>query len=202
MIHKSREREGLFPEQIDHVLQIIDCFFAENLVVAKWVLPVPPLALEVLADKRRGELRFAHGYRYSKGKYRIDETMRIPDADKAFSAETTHLERVIWDNVHLLNQLHFRHAIPKLRIDIVELASEKLFGSLLFSQKVGVWRDHSNTNDVLVERNEPGPVKFSRVKDHSIVFRIFARSAGATDGARGLREEGDLLVVVAKIFGT
>src|SRR5437588_7697295 len=129
MIHESREGEGLFPEQIDHVFQVIDCFFAEDLVVGKRVLPVAPFTLEILADKRRGELRFAHGYRYSKGKYRIDETMRVTDADKAFPAEAADLERVIWDNMYLFNQVHFRHAIPKLRVDIVVLVSEKLFGS-------------------------------------------------------------------------
>src|SRR5262245_18815380 len=150
MIHESRECEGLFPKQIDHVFQIIDCFFAENLMLVKRILPISVLTLKVLADNRRGELRFAHGYRYSKGKYRIDETMGIADADKAFPAEAAHLIRVIRDNMHLLNQVHFRYAIPKLRVNVVELVSEKLFGSLLFSQKVRVRRDHSHTDDVLV----------------------------------------------------
>src|SRR5215472_12105860 len=112
MIHKSREGEGLFPEQIDHVFQVIDCFFTENLILAKRVFPVSVLTLEILADNRRGELRFAHGHRYAKRKYRIDETMSIPDADKALPAEAAYLVRVIWDNVHLLNQVHFRYAIP------------------------------------------------------------------------------------------
>src|SRR6516164_8028910 len=151
MIHESCKGEGLFPEQIDHVFQVIDCFFAENLMVVKWILPVSPLAFEILADERRGELRFAQGYRYSKGKYRIDETMRITDANKAFSAEAAHLVRVIRDNMHLLNQLHFRYTIPKLRVDIVVLVPEKLFGSLFFGEKVRIWRDHSDTNNFLVE---------------------------------------------------
>src|SRR5437868_7525355 len=155
MIHESREGEGLFPEQIDHVFQVIDCFFAEDLVVGKRVLPVAPFTLEILADKRRGELRFAHGYRYSKGKYRIDETMRVTDADKAFPAETAHLVRVVGNNMHLLNQVQFRNTIPNLRVDVVELIAEKLFRSLFFGQKVRVWRDHSDADNVLVERNEP-----------------------------------------------
>src|SRR6266550_9409230 len=198
MIHESREGEGLFPEQIDHVFEIIDCFFAENLMLAKRVFPVSVLTLEIIADNRRGELRFAHGYRYSEGKYRIDETMRITDADRAFPAEATHLIRVIWDNVHLLYQVHFRYAIPKLRVDIIVLVSEKLFGSLLFREKVRIWRDHSYTNNFLVERNEPRPMKLFRVEDHSVVFRIFAGGGGATDGVGSLREEGNLLVVVTK----
>src|SRR5262245_10392420 len=155
MIHECRKGEGLFPEQIDHVFQVIDCFFAENLMLAKRVLPVSVLTLEIFADNRRGELRFAHGHRYSEGKYRIDETMRITDADKAFPAEAAHLVRVIWDNMHLLNQLHLRYTIPKLRVDIVVLVPEKLFGSLLFREEVRIWRDHSYANNVLVERNEP-----------------------------------------------
>src|SRR5437667_2474937 len=202
MIHESREGEGLFPEQIDHVFQIIDRFFAEELVLGKRVFPVPPAASEVLADERRGELRFAHGHRYSEGKYRIDETVRIADADKAFPAETAHLVGVVGDNVHLLNEVHFRYSIPKLRVDIVELVPEKLFGSLLFGEKVCVGRDHSYTDNVLVEWNEPRPVKLFRVEDQSVVFRFLTRSAGATDGAGDLREERDLLVVVTKIFWT
>src|SRR5256886_17522862 len=172
MIHESREGEGLFPKQIDHVFQIIDCFLAENLVLAKWVFPVSVLTFEVLADKRRRERGFAHGYRYSKGTYRIDETMRITDADKAFPAEAAYLVRVIWDNMHLLNEVHFRYAIPKLRVNIVELVPEKLFRSLLFREKVRVWRDHSYTNNLFVERNEPRPMKLFRVEDHSVVFSI------------------------------
>src|ERR1041385_9557146 len=186
MIHESREGEGLFPEQVNHVFQVIDRFFAENLMILKGILPVSPFALEVLANQRRGELRFAHGYRYPKGKYRIDETMRITDADKAFPTEAPHLVRIIWDNVHLLNQVHFRYPIPKLRVDIVVLVSEKLFRSLLFRKKVRIWRDHSYANNFLVERNEPRPMKLFRVEDHSVVFRIFARGIGSTDGASGL----------------
>src|SRR5437773_2206852 len=138
MIHESREGEGLFPEHIDHVFQVIDRFFAEELLVGKRVSPVSPAALEVLANKRRGELRFSRGHRYSEGKYRIDETVRITDADKAFPAEAAHLVGVIWDNMHLLNQVHFRYAIPKFRVDIVELVPDKLFGSLLSGEKVCV----------------------------------------------------------------
>ena len=112
--------------------------------------------------------------------------MRVTDADKAFPAEAAHLEGVIWNNMHLLNELHFRYAIPKLRIDIVVLVAEKLFGSLLFREKVRIWRDHSYANNVLVQRNKPRPVKLFRVKNNRIVFRILARSSGATDCAGDL----------------
>src|SRR5213592_4625937 len=138
MIHESREGEGLFPEQIDHVFQVIDCFFAENLMLAKRVFPVSVLTLEIFANNRRGEFRFAHGYRYSKGKYRIDETMRITDADKPFPAEAAHLVGVIWDNVHLLNQVQFRYAIPNLRVDIVELVDAHRFIDPIYSFGVSV----------------------------------------------------------------
>src|SRR5436190_5784561 len=126
----------------------------------------------------------------------------MTDADKAFPAEAAHLVGVVGDNVHLLNQLHLRYAIPKLRVDVVELIPEKLFGSLFFGQKVSAGRDHSYTNNVVIERNEPCPVKLFRVEDQSIVFRIFTRNARATDGAGHLREKGDLLVIVTEIFRT
>src|ERR1043166_8733738 len=110
----------------------------------------------------------------------------LPISDKAFAAKAAHLEGVVRDNVHLLNQVQLGYTIPDLRIDVVELISEKLFGSLLFGQKIRVWRDHSHTDNVLVDRNEPGPVKLSRVEDQRIVFRFFAGSAGATDRSRNL----------------
>src|SRR5437667_7373191 len=186
MIDEGREGEGLFPEQVDHVFKIIDPLLAENLVLGKRVSSVSPIALEVLANNRRGELRFAHGHGESERKYRIDETVRVTDADKAFPAEAAHLVGVVGDNVHLLNQVQLRYAIPKLRVDVIELVPEKLFGSLLFGQKVRVRRDHSHTDNVVIKRNEPCPVKLFRVEDQSIVFGIFARNARATDGAGDL----------------
>src|SRR6266487_481535 len=175
MIHESREGEGLFPEQIDHVFQIIDRSFAEELVVGKRVFPVSPAALEVLANKRRGELRFARGHRYSEGKYRVDETVRVTDADKAFPAEAAHLIGVVWDDMHLLNQVHLGYATPNFRVDVVKLIPEELFWSLLFRKKVSPRRDHSHTDNVPVDRNEPRPMKLLRVEDQRVVLRGFAR---------------------------
>src|SRR4030095_2729669 len=110
MIHESRKGERLFPEQVDHVFKIIDRFFAEELVLGEWVCPVSPVALEVLADHRRGKLPFTHGHRYSEGKYRIDETVRITDTEKTFPAKAAHLVGVVRYNMHLLNQVQLRYA--------------------------------------------------------------------------------------------
>ena len=63
MIDEGCEGEGLFPEEVDHVFKIIDPLLAENLVVGKWIHPVAPLALQLLADTRGGELPFTHGHR-------------------------------------------------------------------------------------------------------------------------------------------
>src|SRR5207249_8155453 len=124
------------------------------------------------------------------------------DADKAFPAEAAHLVGVVGDNVHLLNQVQLRYAISKLRVDVVELIPEKLFGGLLLGQKVRVWRHHSDADYVVIQRNEPRPMKLFRVENKRVVFRIFARSAGATDSTGDLREEGDLLVVITEVFRT
>src|SRR5947208_9206013 len=104
--------------------------------------------------------------------------------------------------MHLLNQVHLRYALPNLRVDVVELIPEKLFGSLLFGQKIRARRDHSHTDNVIVERNEPSPVKLFCVENQSVVFRLFSRNARATDSTGDLREEGDLLVIIAEIFRT
>src|SRR5262249_37069765 len=123
-------------------------------------------------------------------------------ADEAFPAETAHLVGVVGDNMHLLNQVQFGYAIPEFRVDVVEFIPEKLFGSLLFGQKVRARRDHSHADNILLERNEPRSMKLFLVEDQRVIFRIFARSARATDGTGDLREEGDLLVIVTEIFRT
>ena len=73
---------------------------------------------------------------------------------------------------------------------------------MLFLQKVSPRRDHSDADDVLIERDEPSPVELLRIKNQCVVFRVFARSAGASDGAGDLRKKGDLLVVAADVFWT
>ena len=45
-------------------------------------------------------------------------------------------------------------------------------------------------------------MKLSRVENKRVVFRIFSRNARASDGAGYLRKEGDLFVIVTKIFRT
>src|SRR5438128_2849955 len=102
--------------------------------------------------------------------------MRVTDADKAFPAEAAHLIGVVRDNMHLLNQVHLGYATPKFWVDVVKLIPEELFWSLLFRKEVSPRRDHPDADDILIEWNEPGPVKFLRVEDQCIVPRGFARN--------------------------
>src|SRR4029077_11677973 len=97
--------------------------------------------------------------------------------------------------MHFLNQIHLRYPTPNFRDDVIELIPEKLFGSLLFGQKVGSRRDPSHTDNVLVECKERPPTTRPRGKDQCVVLRLFARNARATDGACDLRKKGDLFVV-------
>src|SRR5713101_1312428 len=104
--------------------------------------------------------------------------------------------------MHLLNQVHVGYTTPNFWVDVVKLIPEELFWSLLFRKEVSAGRDHSHTDNVPVDRNEPRPMKLLRVEDHSVVFRLFARNARATDGTGDLREKGDLLVIATDIFRT
>src|SRR5438445_1749118 len=101
-MHESRENERLFPEQINHVFKIIDPFFAKNLLLGERGRFVASLHLKILAHTRGSELRFAHGHGKPEGKYRIDETVRIADANETFGAKAMDLIRIIRDKMQLL----------------------------------------------------------------------------------------------------
>ena len=189
VIYKIRESERLFPEQVDHVLKVIDSFFTESLVLSKRVSFVAPLAFKICANQRGSEFSFAHGDGQAEGKYWINEPVSVPNAEKAFSREATDLVGVVGDDMHLLDQLHLGNTAPDFRINVVKLIAEELLRGLLFLQKVSPRRDHSDADDVLIERDEPSPVELLRIKNQCVVFRVFARSAGASDGAGDLRKK-------------
>src|SRR5882724_671413 len=201
-MHESRESERLFPEQINHVFKIIDPFFTKNLVLSEWVCFVASFPFKILAYTRGGKLRFAHGHGKPEGKYRVDETMRIADANETFPAKATDLIRVIGDNMHLLDQLHLRNTARDFRVDLIKVTSEEFLSGLLFLQKVGPRYDQPNADNLLIKGDEPRPVELFLVKNQCVVFRIFARSAGVANSALDLREKSDMFVVAADIFGT
>src|SRR4030095_1918545 len=171
-VDKGREGERLLPEEVDHILKVIDPFLARHLVLFERILFVVEFPLEKLAHDRSGEFRFPHRHRYAEGKDRINETVRVTDADKPFPTEPAHLKRVIGNHVHLLSQVELRNAASYLGIDLIDLAPEVFLRRLFLLQKLRPWRHHSQADHFLVDRDEPSPVKFLIVKDEGIVLGL------------------------------
>jgi len=135
VIYKIRESERLFPEQVDHVLKVIDSFFTESLVLSKRVSFVAPLAFKICANQRGSEFSFAHGDGQAEGKYWINEPVSVPNAEKAFSREATDLVGVVGDDMHLLDQLQLWYTAPDFRTDVCKARYGKTPLGSAFSPK-------------------------------------------------------------------
>ena len=67
---------------------------------------VASFALEICQHMRHSKLCFPQSGRDAKGKNRIDEPMRVADANITFSAKTANLVGIVWNYVHFLDQLY------------------------------------------------------------------------------------------------
>src|SRR5947199_1504634 len=81
---KAGKSEGLSPKQVNHVLKVVGPHFAEEHVLREWIGQVATFALEICQHMRHSRLSFSQTGRDAKGKDRIDETMGVPNANKAF----------------------------------------------------------------------------------------------------------------------
>src|SRR5712691_9995217 len=130
LMNKDCESKRLLPKQVDHFFQVIDAFFTEEHVLGEWIGLVAAFALEVLADPRSGELRFAHRSRKAERKYWVDETMRVTDADESFAAEAPHLIRVVWDDMHLLDELDLGYSAGKVGVNFGKIIAKEILRRL------------------------------------------------------------------------
>ena len=62
----------------------------------------------------------------------------------------------------------------QFRIDLRQVAAKKFLRRLLVRDEFRRRHDQTQTNDLLVDRNEPGPVKLLFVKDEGIILRHLA----------------------------
>src|SRR5476649_2803700 len=152
-MHKGREGKGLFPEEIDHVFQVIDALLAGHLMPGERILLTIELALEVLAHERRGELALAHRHGQAEREDRVDETVRIANTDITFPAEAAHLVRVVWYHMHLLGHVQLRDTTTEFGIDLEEIAPEIFLRRLLFFEEICPRRHHSHADNFLVDRD-------------------------------------------------
>lgn len=130
MMDKSRKGERLFPKQVNHVLEVIGSLFTKEHVLGEWIGFVASFTLEICQHIRHGKLRFSQSGRDAKGKYRVDEPMRVSNANITFPAETANLIGVVWDDMYFLDQLYVGNAAGEIGVDPGKSAAEELIGSL------------------------------------------------------------------------
>src|SRR5205814_593891 len=128
--------------------------------------------------------------------------MCIANADEAFSAKPIHLIRVVRDHVDILDQLDVWYPPAQLGMKFAQLPHVKITFALCLGQEVGRGTHYSDTHHLIIERNEPRPVIFFLVKDQGVIFVSFTSPAVIPYRIDYLREDGDLLVVRAKILWT
>src|SRR5262249_4173232 len=127
---KSRKGERLFPEQVNHVLKVVGSLLTKEHVLGEWIGQVPSFTLEICQHMRHGKLGFPQGGRDAKGKDRVDETMRVADANITFPAEPANLIGVVRDDMHFLDQLYVGNAAREIGVDPGKSTAEELPGSL------------------------------------------------------------------------
>src|SRR5947208_8019454 len=135
------------------------------------------LALQVSANHGGDELPLAHGDGKTEGKDRIDEAMRVANADEPFAAKSVYLIRIVRDHVDVFDQLELRNSPAQLRMQLTKLANVKVTFAFPFVQEVCRRTHDADADDLVVERDEASPVVFFLVKDQRIVLVSFASAA-------------------------
>src|SRR5439155_26269129 len=78
--------------------------------------------------------------------------------------------------------------------------AEKFLGTLFCFYKGGLRCHQSHADDILVNRNEPSPVKLILVKDERITSRFFTRGSRVADRSGNVRDESGLFVIGPDVF--
>src|SRR5690349_19566389 len=100
----------------------------------------------------------------------------------------------------LLGHVQLWYPASNFGINIEDLASEILFRCLFFLEVLRPRRHHSETNDFLVDRDKPRPMKFLIVENESVVFRLDPGRVLSADCTFNVGEERNLFVIAAKIL--
>src|SRR5436189_240487 len=83
---------------------------------------------------------------------------------------------------------------------IAQFANIEVVKVFLFSLKIGRWDDDADTNNLLIERDEPCPVELARIEYQRVVFVLVSSRALIAHSVDDLREDGDLLIVSPQVL--
>src|SRR5689334_10048420 len=109
--------------------------------------------------------------------------MRIAHAEKSLPGEIHKAVGVVGNAAYLLDEFDFRKPTLQFRTQLLELAQQELMFALVFLAVVIGRYYHADADQFVVERNEPGPMTFSAIKDQ----RIPAGHAWVADRSGDLR---------------
>src|SRR5678815_5678675 len=126
--------------------------------------------------------------------------MRVPDADEAFAAEPADLIGVIGNDVYVFDKFDILDASFQFWIDLRQVAAKEFFFGFLMRLEFRRWHDQPQTNDFVVYRDKPCPMKFLFVEDERVVFRGFAGRSAVAEGTLYMRKKSDLLVVASNVL--
>src|SRR5207248_11101288 len=140
-----------------------------------WLIAVR--TLQVPSNDRRHKLTFSHCHGQTEREDGIDEAMRVPDADKTFSAKSIYLIRVVRNHVHVFHEFDLRNSTTQLRMKFAQFPNVKITLALPFFQKVGGWAYDSHANNFLVEWYELAPMVCLLIVDQRVVLVSFASVA-------------------------
>ena len=96
--------------------------------------------------------------------------MRVPDADEPFAAKPVHLVRVVRDHMDVFHQFDLGNSAAQLRVKLTKFSNEKITFAFLFLQKVRGWAYDADTDDLVINRDEPCPVVFFLLEDQCVIF--------------------------------
>src|SRR5262249_16280563 len=136
VVNEERERERVLPEGVDRVFHDVDALFASDRVVLERVTVLARFACQAVTDgipRQRGLLQRAI---QTKGENRVDEPVRVPDADVPASGEVPDLKGIVRDDMNVLDEADRGQPPRELRVQLLELAFEEVLPALARVEEV------------------------------------------------------------------
>src|SRR5207245_901635 len=114
------------------------------------------------------ELRLVQSDVDTEREDRVDEAMRVTDADKPGAREAAYLERVVRNHVDVLDELDARQTPGQLGMQLAQLPAQEGLLALALIEEVPRGDHDADAHDLRVERNRPCPVELPFVEDDRV----------------------------------
>ena len=86
------------------------------------------------------------------------------------------------------------------QVDLRQVAAKEVLPGFLLCLEFRRWHDDPQTNDFVVHRDKPCPVKFLFVEDKGVILRGFTSHSAVADGTFYMRKKSDLFIVASNVF--